>query len=198
MRYTKDQKEETRQQILEAVHRGFRQRGFDGAGVDGLAKGAGVTSGAFYAHFDSKADAFRQAVALGVGQFTQAVESFQEENNDQWLEKFVSFYLGEKRRCELGDSCALQSLTPEVGRSDEQTRLVFESELLKAAEAFTTGLPQVDDKPDIEHAWVNLAMLIGGVTLARAVQNPELADEITEAVSNEITHKNTHEKANGK
>lgn len=56
---------DARARLADAVGRGFRTGGFGGAGVDALAKGAGLTSGAFYAHFESKADAFRLAVADG-------------------------------------------------------------------------------------------------------------------------------------
>lgn len=52
----------------------------------------------------------------------------------QWLEKFASFYLGEKRKSDLSESCALQSLTPEVIRYDDKTRQVFKDELIKAVE----------------------------------------------------------------
>lgn len=55
-------KEETWRLMLEAAGRAFRSPGYDGIGVDGLAKGAGVTSGAFYAHFGSKAAAFDAAI----------------------------------------------------------------------------------------------------------------------------------------
>src|SRR6185369_9125911 len=52
--------------LVEAAGRGFRTGGFGGTGVDALAKGAGLTSGAFYAHFDSKAEAFRLVVSDGI------------------------------------------------------------------------------------------------------------------------------------
>lgn len=169
-----DQKKATRKRILEAAHTGFRRRGFDGAGVDGLASDAGVTSGAFYKHFGSKAEAFRESVALGVGQFRAAVEQFQEQYGDAWLAEFAQFYLGEKRCAELGESCGLQSLTPEVARSNTATRSTFQSELVKAARAFDDSNP--------EQAWPIIALLIGGVTLARAVEDPALADEIAKAV----------------
>ncbi|MEW8437149.1 MAG: TetR/AcrR family transcriptional regulator [Candidatus Thiodiazotropha taylori] len=182
MRYDPDHKEETRRKILEAAHRGFRRQGFDGAGVDGLASDAGVTSGAFYKHFGSKAEAFRQAVALGVGEFRAAVELFQNEHGDAWLDEFSRFYLGEKRCEELGNSCGLQSLPPEVARSDSTTRSKFQSELKKAAKAFAGGLPETNGHKDTDQAWATIALLIGGVTLARAVKDPTLADEIAEAV----------------
>ena len=182
MRYKTGQKQETRRRILEAVSRGFRRRGFDGAGVDGLAKEAGVTSGAFYSHFDSKAAAFREAIASGLAQLEGAVEQYQRQHGEHWLDEFAGFYLGEKRTCDLAESCALQSLTPEVGRSDDMARAVFQTELLKVAEAFTAGLPQVEGKPDFDTAWATLAMLVGGVTLARAVEDQSLAEEIAGAV----------------
>ena len=186
MRYDPEQKEATRKRILEAAHRGFRRQGYDGAGVDGLAGEAGVTSGAFYKHFGSKAEAFRQSVALGVGEFRTAVELFQERYGDSWLQEFARFYLGEKRCAELGDSCTLQSLTPEVARSDASTRATFEAELKKAAQAFAKGLPSQDNQPDSERTWAALALLIGGVTLARAVEDPELADQIADAVRSAV------------
>lgn len=53
MRYSREHQEETQRRLLRAVGRGFRAKGFGGIGIDGLAKGAALTSGAFYAHFRS-------------------------------------------------------------------------------------------------------------------------------------------------
>lgn len=189
MRHDPDQKEATRKRILEAAHRGFRRQGFDGAGVDGLANDAGVTSGAFYKHFGSKTEAFRESVALGVGEFRAAVDLFQKEHGDVWLDEFAKFYLGEKRCAALGDSCGLQSLTPEVARSDTTTRAAFQSELLKAAKSIAGGLPTLNDHPGTDRAWATIALLIGGVTLARAVEDSALADEIADAVHTAVAPK---------
>ena len=55
MRYSKDHKQATRQRILEAAGRRFKkQDGIDGAGVAAVMSDAGLTNGAFYAHFTSK------------------------------------------------------------------------------------------------------------------------------------------------
>src|SRR5690348_5014434 len=56
MRYGKDQKQATRQRILEVAGRRFKQDGIDGAGVAAVMSDAGLTNGAFYAHFASKED----------------------------------------------------------------------------------------------------------------------------------------------
>ena len=167
-------RENTHQQLLESVHKSFRELGYDGAGVDGLASAAGVTSGAFYSHFGSKAQAFREAITMGVHQFDEAVQHYQEKYGEDWLEMFSQFYLQEKRNCHLSESCALQSLSSEVARSDEKTRLVFQTELLKAVETFSSGMKGASTKD----TWPVISMLIGGTILARAVKDDKLADEI--------------------
>ena len=46
MRYGKDQKQATRQRILQAAGRRFKQDGIDGAGVAAVMSDAGLTNGA--------------------------------------------------------------------------------------------------------------------------------------------------------
>src|SRR5688500_3755741 len=63
MRYGKDHKQATRQRILEAAGRRFKQDGIDGAGVAAVMSDAGLTNGAFYAHFASKEDLVANVLA---------------------------------------------------------------------------------------------------------------------------------------
>lgn len=70
VRYAKGHKQESRARIVAAAGRGFRRLGYGGIGVDGLAREADVTHGAFYGHFRSKAEAFRAAVVAGLRELT--------------------------------------------------------------------------------------------------------------------------------
>ena len=176
-----EKKVQTRQRILDAAGRGFRKGGFGGVGVDGLAKEAGVTSGAFYVHFESKAAAFRESIIQGMSDVDGAIRQVQIEHGRAWWPTFVRFYLGTKRTCDLSESCGLQSLTPEVARSDATSRAGFEAELLKVATTIAAGPTSTDAPPDVESAWAALATLIGAVTLARAVNDPTLAEQIAAA-----------------
>ena len=54
VRYAPDRKEKTRAKILRAAGRVFRREGYHAAGVDKVMAEAGLTAGAFYAHFESK------------------------------------------------------------------------------------------------------------------------------------------------
>ena len=62
-RYGKDHKQATRRRIIEAAGRRLKRDGIDGSGVATLMADAGLTNGAFYAHFDSKEDLVASTVA---------------------------------------------------------------------------------------------------------------------------------------
>jgi len=182
MRYGPDHKEAARKKILNAVGRGFRRHGYGGIGVDGLAKEAGVTSGAFYGHFPSKVGAFEAAALAGLVELREAVERFQAEAGTAWLGRFVDFYLSTKRTCELGESCALQSLTPEVARAGRSVRIAYESELLNVVEATAAGLPGKTPAARRRLAWTVLSALSGGVALARAADDAKVGAQIAAAL----------------
>jgi TetR/AcrR family transcriptional repressor of nem operon len=181
MAHRAGQKEESRLKILRGAGRGFRRAGFGGSGVDGLAKEAGVTSGAFYAHFKSKADAFREAVFIGLEDMIRGIGQKREEFGHRWREVFIDFYLGERRTCDVAESCALQSLSIEVARADEDVRATYEEQLKILVAGVADGL-EGKPKHRREEAITLLALLVGGVTLARAVKDPALSIEIAQAV----------------
>ncbi len=176
-----EQKIQTRQRIVEAAGRSFRKGGFGGIGVDGLAKEAGVTSGAFYVHFESKNAAFHQAVIHGMAELKAGVQHYQVNYGHTWWEEFVRFYLGAKRCCNLAESCSLQSLSPEVARSAPEVRAAFETGLKDVATTILSG-PRAPKAPRDEQAACSaLAALVGAVTLARAVDSAAIADSIAAA-----------------
>lgn len=182
MRYKSGHKEETRARMIAAAGRGFRRKGFGGIGVDGLAKEADVTSGAFYGHFPSKDAAFKEAVASGIEELRAGVETFQTTHGDDWAEAFIDFYLGEKRTCELGESCALQNLSPEVARSDSDIRAVYQAGMVKVVEQVAKGLQEGSLAERRKRAWALLSILSGSVTIARAVGDGDVAIQITKSI----------------
>jgi TetR/AcrR family transcriptional repressor of nem operon len=193
MRYSAEHKQETKAKVVAAAGRVFRQAGYGGAGIDALTKAAGVTNGAFYGHFKSKSDAFRIAVLSGLDELRQGVAALKASEPKGWLTTFVGFYLGYKRTCELGESCALPSLSPDVMRADQATRDAYTAELRLLISEIATGLPENGGSPATpassrEHqAIVLLAMLSGGVTLARAVSDPALSERIARLVAQAAT-----------
>lgn len=177
MRYQPDHKQEARTRMIAAAGRGFRRNGYGGIGVDGLAKEAGVTSGAFYGHFKSKEAAFREALLDGINDLRDTILALQADHGDAWLETFVDLYLGEKRICALDGSCALQSLTPDVQRADPSIKVAFEERATRAVEAIAQGLAGHSATREAR-AWALLSLLTGAVTMTRAVDDEEVGARI--------------------
>ena len=178
MARSKENQGDARARLVEAAGRGFRTGGFGGTGVDALAKGAGLTSGAFYAHFDSKAEAFRLVVSDGLATLRNGIASFQERYGRGWRDPFVDFYLGERMEVGIAEACGLPSFSPDVARSDDATRAVYEAELTKLAEVLAAGFRGAHA---IERAWSFLAVLSGAAAMARAVKDDRLRREILDA-----------------
>jgi TetR/AcrR family transcriptional repressor of nem operon len=182
MRYSAEHKKATRARILDAAGRLFRSEGYGGSGIDGLTKAAGVTNGAFYGHFKSKREAFRMSVLAGLDELRLGILALKASRKKRWLRSFITFYLGPKRVCDIGESCALPSLSAEVMRADAPTRQAYGVELRRLVEEVAPGLPGRSRRQREDQAIALLALLSGGVTLSRAVPDPELSERIAEAV----------------
>lgn len=182
VRYVPGHKEESRARIVDAAGRGFRRAGYGGIGVDGLAREAGVTHGAFYGHFRSKADAFQAAVVAGLEELREGVETLRAEHGPGWVVAFATFYMGHKRTCDLAQACTLPSLSPEVERADPAARIAYQDELRRVVDAIAAGLEGGSDTEREARGWALLSLLAGGVTLARAVPDQATAERIAAAV----------------
>ncbi|MFD2206151.1 TetR/AcrR family transcriptional regulator [Kiloniella antarctica] len=175
-------REETRKRMLAAAGRSFRSYGYAGIGVDGIAKEAGVTSGAFYAHFGSKDGAFSSAVVEGLDEVIEGVPHFQLKHGVEWVQAFADYYLGQPHREDLACGCAMTTLTPEVARSNEGLQKLYEQKMTKIAMLIAEGLSGATEDNRIARAWAMLAVLIGGLNITRAMDSPALAQNIAEAV----------------
>jgi AcrR family transcriptional regulator len=177
------EREATHARLLKAAGRAFRLYGYGGAGVDAVAKEAGVTSGAFYAHFGSKLDLFRSALAAGLAELHAGIELARRRHGARWLQRFAGWYLGAERRRDLAGSCALPSLSLEAARSDEATRAAYTAELRALIASVQAGLAGPRREGD---AIAVLALLCGGMVMAHAVDDERLAARIAKGVSDAI------------
>lgn len=182
MASNQQRKEETRQRMLTAATQSFREHGFAGIGVDGIAKAAGVTSGAFYAHFGSKDGAFKAGLSVGLDEVIAAIPHFRKEAGDQWIQALADYYLGQTHRDDLACGCAMTTLTPEVVRAGSEAQHIFEMKMKQIVELMAKGLAGGSLKNRRARSWATLGVLIGGLTIARAVDTPKLAEEIASSI----------------
>jgi TetR/AcrR family transcriptional repressor of nem operon len=177
-------KHETRKRIINAASQGFRSNGYAGIGVDGIAKEAGVTSGAFYAHLGSKDGAFEAALSLGLDEVITAIPKFQLQHGKQWIVAFSDYYLGQAHRDDLSSGCAMTTLSPEVVRTKPELHVIYENKMVEIVELIAQGLDGNSHNECLSRAWAVLGTLIGGLTMARAVASVKTADQIAISITN--------------
>ena len=176
MRYSTDHKLRTRAKILSAAGQVFRAEGFGGSGIEGLTKAAGVTNGAFYGHFKTKAQAFQEIVEIGLVALRDAIVTARSTHGEDWVAAFADIYLGERRLCALGEACALPSLTAEVARADAATRQTYGRAYDEVIAEMAAGL-----EGDEARAMAVLSLLSGATTIARALADPVRAAAVAES-----------------
>ncbi len=174
-------KAETQRSLLSAASRSFRSKGYAGVGVDGIARAAGATSGAFYSHLGSKDGAFLAALELGLDEVIETVPDYQRRYNSSWPEAFARYYLGSTHRRDLACGCAMTALSPDVVRSNDETRKLYEHKMKAIAELIAEGLEGESDDEKLNKAWVFLSILIGALTTSRAMASEDQADTVASA-----------------
>jgi len=173
-------KRETRGRIVEVAARLMRERGFASVGVAEVMAEAGLTHGAFYAHFDSK-DALAAAALAESAQSSRSryFAGLRGRVGRDWLSSAVRRYLSRAHRDDPSDGCPYPTLAADSGRSpDDRLRITFDAELRESARAFERELIAAGADAPGDEALGLLALCAGGVALARAVEDPQLSDRI--------------------
>jgi TetR/AcrR family transcriptional regulator, transcriptional repressor for nem operon len=176
MRYAKGHKQATRQRILEAAGRRFKQDGIDGAGVAAVMSDAELTNGAFYAHFASKEDLVANVLADQLRAQRQSFDS--QPPAREGLEAFIRAYLSPEHRDQRADGCPSAALLDEIARRPAATRQVFTDELLRTADDVAARLDRTDAEAARTDALTILGFMIGALQLARALADRDLSDQI--------------------
>ena len=123
MRYGKEHKQETRRRIIETAGRRFKRDGIDGSGIATLMADAGLTNGAFYAHFASKEDLVATTVA---DQLREQRASFSAlAPGRAGVEQYVREYLSVQHRDNPDDGCPSAALLDEIGRCTDATKRAY-------------------------------------------------------------------------
>jgi TetR/AcrR family transcriptional regulator, transcriptional repressor for nem operon len=177
-RYGKEHKQATRRRIIETAGRRLKRDGIDGSGIATLMADAGLTNGAFYAHFASKEDLVATAVA---DQLRAQRASLSGQAPDlAGLEQFVCSYLSVEHRDNPDDGCPSAALLDEIGRCTDATKQAYTDGLLVVIDEIAARLAP-DDPPSARVKTLSVfAMMVGTLQLSRALADPQLADEVLE------------------
>lgn len=175
-------KEASHDRIVSVAARAIRRSGYGGTGVADIMKEAGLTHGAFYAHFESReamlaeaaTRACNDAAALTAGVVAGAPAG-------QALESLLRGYLSAEHVAQPEMGCPLAALGSETARQAPEVRRATTRHIKETVDLIARQSPDWGQPAAHERALVTLATMVGTLLLARAVDEPALADSLREA-----------------
>jgi TetR/AcrR family transcriptional regulator, transcriptional repressor for nem operon len=179
VRYPKEHKQETTQRIIATAGRRLKRDGIDGSGVATLMKDAGLTNGAFYAHFASKDSLVAEAIADQQHTLHANIVA-QTEPGPAGLEQIVRWYLSAQHRDNPGDGCPNAALLDEIGRCGDAARQAYTDGVLVVIDGLAARMAPEDPLSARVKALSLLGLMAGTLQLSRALTDRQLSDDILE------------------
>jgi TetR/AcrR family transcriptional repressor of nem operon len=195
-----EQKQRTHRRIVDVAMHQLGEQGLSGVALQRIMKEAGLTHGGFYSHFDSKADLVAEALAAALrGASERLFGRVDHLTAPERRERLLDAYLSRAHRDAPGAGCPLASTSADVARSSTCVRRAYEDELRGIIEHIEADFHERADDAAHVRAVGTLALCVGGLLLARAVDDPDLSDDILQScrhfgAGTEEARSRTHEK----
>jgi len=181
-------KDATHERIVSVAARAIRRSGYDGTGVADIMKEAGLTHGAFYAHFASReamlAEAARRACAESSAAAANVVAR---APHGMALASMLDAYLSREHLEHADIGCPLAALGSETSRQAPEVRRVTTRHIKEMIDLVARQSPDWGQPGAHERALVTISTMVGALLLARAVDEPALSDSLREAALKHLT-----------
>lgn len=176
-------KEASHERIVQAAARAIRRSGYDGTGVADIMKEAGLTHGAFYAHFASREAMLAEAAdRAGAESNAFAASVIAAAPPDQCLQALMQAYLSKEHLESIETGCPVSALGSEMPRQAPEVRRAATRRIKEMIDLVARQSPDWGQPAAHERALVTVAAMVGTLILARAVDDPVLSDSLRGAV----------------
>ncbi len=183
MPYRPEHKEETRVRIIECARRLFNRHGFSEVSIDQVMAEAGLTRGGFYNHFRNKEELFCEAVEFYATCDPSArwdgVDIDFEGERRTFAAQMVNAYLSRPHLEDLDYHCPMVALPSDIARAGPAMRETYQMLLQGMIGMFQSGVGG-DDEAARRKAITIATLCIGGMVMARTVDDAGFANEVRE------------------
>ena len=181
MKVSREQAQQNREKVVEAAARLLRERGIDGIGVAELMQSVGLTHGAFYGQFGSKEELVAEACAWAFERSLAKWQRTAAAHPKDAVGAIADFYLLPSHRDQPGAGCAAAALAGDMAHEGVHARQAFTQGVRDLVGVLAAGSDAASARERQRDALADFSMMVGAIVLARAVDDPELADEMLAA-----------------
>jgi AcrR family transcriptional regulator len=184
-------KEASHERIVAAAARAIRRSGYDGTGVADIMKEAGLTHGAFYAHFASREAMLAEAAdRAGAESNALAAGVIAAVPPEQSLQALIQVYLSKAHLAGIETGCPISALGSEMPRQSPEVRRAATLRIKEMVDLVARQFPDWGQPSAHERALVTVATMVGTLMLARAVDDPALSDSLCAATLQRLVPSN--------
>lgn len=181
-------KEASHERIVSAAAKAIRRSGYDGTGVADIMKEAGLTHGAFYAHFASREAMLAEAAdRAGAESNAFAASIVAAAPPDQSLQALMQVYLSKEHLVGIETGCPVSALGSEMPRQSPEVRRAATLRIKEMIDLVARQFPDWGQPSAHERALVTVATMVGSLMLARAVDDAALSDALCSATLKSLT-----------
>ena len=171
----------SREKVLAAGSRLFRERGVEGARVADVMEAAGLTHGAFYTYFASKDDLVREAIALAFRD-TIALWGAGRPEGSGTLDHLLDTYLSIGHVRNVGAGCAAAAPGPELHRASGEVRRETANGVQNMVDALAGTIAGKSRQQREQAALGSVAAMVGALVVARLQPDELRAQAVLDAV----------------
>jgi AcrR family transcriptional regulator len=183
MPYAEGHRDETRKRIVASARRLFNRHGFDNVSLDGIMAGAGLTRGGFYNYFESKSELYAEVLGCFFTdpEWKNCWEGVEVDlKSAEVAPQVIRAYLSRQHYEDVENSCPMVALPTDVSRSGQKAKRAFEAVFAGMVSVLERSLRK-DAKDQRVMAQSIAALCVGGMVVARAMENRTSADALRDA-----------------
>lgn len=183
MPYPVGHRAEVKRRIVDSARRLFNRHGFDNVSLAQIMAGAGLTHGGFYSYFKSKSDLYAEVLSCFFTDphWKNRWEGVQiDMASADAAPQIVRAYLSREHFENVENSCPMVALPSYVARSGRRAKRAFESAFRAMVELLERGMVNGGGGRRVT-AEAIAALCVGGMVVARAADDRQLADDLRDA-----------------
>lgn len=186
MAYPIGHRSTVKKRIIDSARRLFNRYGFENVSLTEIMAGAGLTHGGFYSYFNSKSDLYAEVLGCFFTdpEWKNCWEGVHVDLSSTGVgPQIVRAYLSRQHFEDIENSCPMVALPTDVARSGATARGAFETVFKAMVSVLERSLianrPKDRDRRILAQSIA--ALSIGGMIVARTINDRALADELRAA-----------------